>query len=54
MLHAKALAIATAYGIYVECIEGHVSKKWRIPEDFGALSFYCFRERLSEQMLEYY
>jgi hypothetical protein len=48
--HAKALAIVTAYDMYLECCEGKLDSSWKIdrPE-----SFHTFREKLSLQQLQY-
>jgi hypothetical protein len=49
MLHAKKIAIATAYDIYRECAEGNIDKDWK----HVAVDFYRFREKLAKQMLFY-
>ena len=48
--HAKALAVTTAYDLYLEVAEGklHPSFKLNQPVDF-----FTFREKLSEQMCQY-
>jgi hypothetical protein len=50
MLHAKAIAIATAFDIYKELAEGNVKKEWQIDV---AVDFYRFREKLAAQCLSY-
>jgi hypothetical protein len=52
MLHAKAMAYGIAYDIYLEIAEGNLSPSWML-EKKEIVSFYCFREKLSKQMLEY-
>ena len=48
--HALALAICTAYDIYLECCEGHLSPQWKVNEP---ADFFQFRSSLSKQMLNY-
>ena len=50
MLHAKAMAVVIAYDIYQECAEGNLDESWKVDKP---LSFWHFREKLSEQMLKY-
>jgi len=50
MLHAKALAIVTAYDVYLECAEGGVNLDWKLK---NTVSFHRFREKLAFQMLQY-
>ena len=50
MLHAKTLAVVTAYDIYLECVEGGLDEEWNVKE---TLTFWEFREKLSEQMMAY-
>ena len=52
MLHAKALAIVTAFDIYKECSEGNLSRDWKMEVD-TMLDFWQFCEKLSLKMLEY-
>jgi hypothetical protein len=49
MLHAKAMAVLTVYGMYRECAEGKLDPSWKV----DILDFHSFRERLSEVMLQY-
>jgi len=50
MLHAKALAIVTAYDMYLECAESNVNPDWKVKKP---VSFHHFQERLAVQMLTY-
>ena len=50
VLHAKALAIVTAYDIYLECAEGKLDPSWHIHHP---VTFRTFRDILSQQMLQY-
>jgi hypothetical protein len=49
MLHDKSMAIVTAYDMYTECAEGNLDPSWKVPIE----DFHTFRERLSEQMIQY-
>lgn len=48
--HAKALAIVTAYDIYLECTEGNLDPHWKVEDP---VDFHTFRDILSIQMLQY-
>jgi hypothetical protein len=51
VLHGKGLAVVVlAYNMYLECCKGKLNPEWKIekPPDF-----WHFREKLSEQMLDY-
>jgi hypothetical protein len=50
VLHAKGLAVVVAFDMYLECCEGNLNAEWKIEKPFN---FWQFREKLSEQMLEY-
>ena len=50
MLHGKSLAVVVAYDLYLEVAEGKLNPAWGTEEP---LDFWTFREKLSEQMLEY-
>jgi len=50
MNHAKALAIVTAYDMYLECCEGKLNPDWKVDKP---VDFHLFRERLGTQMLKY-
>jgi hypothetical protein len=49
MLHDKSMTIVTAYDMYKECAEGNLDLSWKVPIE----DFHTFREKLSEQMLQY-
>ena len=51
MLHAKKIAISVAYSIYIEVTEGNLDPTWKVEKP---ISFWDFRDKLSQQMLEYY
>lgn len=48
--HAKALAIAVAYDMYLECSEGELNNDWKIE---NPVDFFTFRDILSKQMCTY-
>ena len=50
MIHGKALAVVVAYDMYLECAEGDLDPAWKIEKP---IDFWSFREKLSEQMLQY-
>lgn len=50
--HALAMIIVLAYDIYLECAEGQINCEWKVQEK-KRLSFFRFRQYLSEQMLTY-
>jgi len=50
MNHAKALAIVTAYDMYLECAEGKLNPAWKVDKP---VDFHRFREKLGMQMLAY-
>ena len=50
MLHAKKIAVAVAYSIYIEVTEGNLDPSWKVEKP---ISFWDFRDKLSQQMLEY-
>jgi len=50
MNHAKALAIVTAYDMYLECAERKHNPQWSLKYPVG---FHRFREKLAIQMLHY-
>lgn len=50
MLHAKALAVAVAYDVYLECSDGAMKEEWKTNKP---VDFYTFREKLAKQMLSY-
>jgi hypothetical protein len=50
VLHGKALAVVVAYDMYIECCEGKLNADWKIQ---NPMTFWHFREKLSEQMLNY-
>ena len=47
--HAKAIAMSTAYDIYVQCSEGGVDPNWRVMP----VSSIKFKQKLSLQMVQY-
>jgi hypothetical protein len=50
VLHGKGLAVVVAFDMYLECCEGKLNPEWKIDKP---LNFWQFREKLSEQMLDY-
>ncbi|CAJ1934504.1 unnamed protein product [Cylindrotheca closterium] len=50
MLQALALAIVTAYDLYLESASGSLDPVWQLQKP---MSFHQFRDRLSSQMLSY-
>jgi hypothetical protein len=50
MIHGKALAVVVAYDMYLECAKGDLDPAWKIEKP---MDFWPFREKLSEQMLQY-
>jgi hypothetical protein len=50
MIHGKALAVVVAYDMYLECTEGDLDPGWKVEKP---MDFWSFREKLSEQMLQY-
>jgi hypothetical protein len=50
MIHGKALAVVVAYDMYLECTEGDLDPVWKVEKP---MDFWSFREKLSEQMLQY-
>lgn len=51
MLHGKALAVAVAYDMYLECAEeGFLNTEWALDKP---ADYHTFREKLSLQMLGY-
>ncbi len=50
MIHGKALAVVVAYDMYLECSEGELEPAWKVEKP---MDFWSFREKLSEQMLQY-
>jgi hypothetical protein len=50
MLHAKAMAVVVAYDMYQEVCEGGLDSTWKVEKP---MDFFEFRERLSQQLLEY-
>jgi hypothetical protein len=50
MLHAKAMAIVTAYDMYIECAAGKLNPLWKVQKP---MTLWRFRERLSIQILQY-
>ena len=52
MNHCFAMILVLAHSLYQECCEGKIEESWKI-ETKKILSFYEFREKLSEQMLQY-
>lgn len=50
VLHGKGLAVVVAFDMYLECCEGKLNSEWKIGKP---LNFWQFREKLSEQMLDY-
>ena len=50
MNHAKALGIATAYDMHIECAEGNLNPDWKLDKP---VDFHRFREKLGMQMLKY-
>ena len=50
MNHGKALAIVTAYDMYLECAEGKLNPEWKVNKP---VDFHRFREKLGMQMLKY-
>jgi hypothetical protein len=50
MLHGKALAVVTAWDMYREVTEGILDPEWK---DEQPMDYYTFRDKLSQQMLEY-
>jgi hypothetical protein len=50
MIHGKALAVVVAYDMYLECTEGDLEPAWKVEKP---MDFWLFREKLSEQMLQY-
>jgi len=49
MNHAKALAVTTAYDMYLECAEGKLNNDWKVTP----VSFHRFREKHGLQMMQY-
>jgi hypothetical protein len=50
MLHAKAMAIVTAYDMYIECAIGKLNPLLKVQKP---MTFWRFCERLLIQMLQY-
>lgn len=50
MIHGKSLAVVTAYDMYLEVATGDLDPHLKIEKP---MDFHTFRERLSEQMLQY-
>jgi len=50
MNHGKALAVTTAYDMYLECCEGNLNGDWKVPKP---VDFHQFREKLGMQMMQY-
>ena len=53
MNHAKALAVLTAYDIYLEVTDGDLDPAWKVEEHLK-LDFWSFRAKLSNQLLAYH
>ena len=53
MNHAKALAVLTAYDIYLEVTDGEIEPAWKV-KDKLKLDFWSFRAKLSNQLLAYH
>ena len=49
MVHGKAMAVVTAYNIYLECYEGKLDPSWKTEP----VDFFPFREKLSYQLPKY-
>ena len=52
MNHAKALAVLTAYDIYLEVTDGELDPAWKV-KDKLKLDFWNFCTILSNKMLSY-
>ena len=50
MIEALALAVVTAYDMYLEAASGSLCPEWKLEEP---MSFHTFRDRLSSQALQY-
>jgi hypothetical protein len=50
MSHAKAMVVATAYEMYLECAEGKLLPSWKVEKP---MTYRQFCLRLSEQMMAY-
>ena len=50
--HALAMIVVLVYDIYMECAEGEINGEWKV-EEKKRISFFDFRDALSEQMLTY-
>lgn len=50
MNHGLALAVVTAYDMYMECASGSLCNAWKVDQP---MTFHEFRDRLSTQMLTY-
>ena len=53
MNHAKALAVLTAYDIYLEVTDGEIEPAWKVKDELK-LDFWSFRAKLSNQLLAYH
>ena len=53
MNHAKALAVLTAYDIYLEVTDGELHPAWKVKDELK-LDFWSFRAILSNQLLSYH
>jgi hypothetical protein len=50
MIHGKAFTVVVAYDMYLECTEGDLEPAWKVEKPMDS---WLFREKLSEQMLQY-
>ena len=48
MLHGKAMAVAVAYDMCLEVVEGKINNNWKLDEP---MDFWRFQEKLANSML---